>query len=155
MVSSWWVLSWSLRSFLKGAPSFFTTLPCCTGRLVSHLPRSTTDLLNSGYLTGVKNCPSNLALAAIATSFEPPRVSIGKQSSAKSIISAWLVHSNQRIMHWGEWADEEHALYALYNKNLQAPLPIICPVAWPVVSPMAPARPELALASSSKFKFVC
>jgi hypothetical protein len=44
---------------------------------------------------------------------------------------------------------QQHApISVLYNK-LQAPLPIICPVAWPVVSPMAPARPEPALASSS------
>ena len=39
----------------------------------------------------------------------------------------------------------------IYNNNLQALLPVIGPVAWPVVSPMAPARPELALASGYLF----
>jgi hypothetical protein len=41
-----------------------------------------------------------------------------------------------------------------YNINLQAPLPVMCPVAWPVVSPMALARPEFALASSSQLKLL-
>jgi hypothetical protein len=36
-------------------------------------------------------------------------------------------------------------IIAFYDDNLQAPLP----VEWPIVSPLWPARPELALASSS------